>query len=56
MCDGKIGKKLTFCGNQRDPHLKKFLAEIEKYFVFRKVGWYNQMIVIENTLKAKAAS
>lgn len=28
----------TFFGNQRDPHPKKFLGEIEKYFALRKIG------------------
>lgn len=46
----------TFFGNQRDPHSKKFLAEIEKYFVFRKINEEGKMLVIENSLKGKAAS
>lgn len=46
----------TFYGNARDPHPKKFLAEIEKYFTFRKIGGEDQMLVIENALKAKASA
>lgn len=45
-----------YFGNPRDIYPKKFLAELEKYLAIKKITDDDQMIVVENALKLKAAS
>lgn len=63
ICHGQDGKNLhtdaNFFGNKRDPHQphpKRFLGEIKKYFTFRKIVGDDQRLVVENALKSKAAA
>lgn len=60
-CSGERNERVdmvmpTFYGNQRNLHPKKFLAELERYMEFKKIQGDDQMIIVENALKNKAAS
>lgn len=44
-----------FFGNERDQHPKTYLRDLDRYFTHKNISERDKMIVIENSLKSKAA-